>query len=247
MSDDAGFGIIPRRLRGKLNPNEIAVYVALTWRADETGVCWPSHSTLAEDCGSSVSVVQRALKSLHAKQLVTWVTRTNDNGGRTSNGYQVAIFSPLDPSVILTDPLGHIDRPPQSDRPTPPVILTEEVNPLNENQGTTSAQLALVASDGRSTKSKRAVKTALDESWDPMSDDALLTWAKTHEAPSREFVQLHTDEFKDWCRATGTKYIDWKAAWRKWLTKSIADHKRRAPYDRTKPTAKSFPGQGMFK
>lgn len=119
---DSGFGVVPRHVRGTLTLAELGVFVALTWRADEYGECWPSHTLLAEDAGTSTSTVKRALAGLRDKALVTWVQRAGDDGGRSSNGYRVRMYR--DP---VTHPLDHGDLPPGSRRPAPPVTVTEGV------------------------------------------------------------------------------------------------------------------------
>lgn len=86
---------------------------------------------------------------------------------------------------------------------------------------------------------KPSRKTALDPDWDPVSEPALIAWAKDKGAPSLEFVVDHTEEFLDWCRANNSRYIDWHAAWRKWLTKPIREEKRRATWNRQRPGVQS--------
>lgn len=95
MKGGTGFGMIPRHVRGHLTAIEIAVYVALSWRAGADGSSWPSHSTIAEEAGTSVNSVKRALDSLRVKGLVTWEPRVDPNhGGPSSNRYWIAIQAP---------------------------------------------------------------------------------------------------------------------------------------------------------
>lgn len=92
MSDTSGFGIVPRYLRGTLTAYEIALYVALSWRADENGISWAGQATLAKDAGMSRSTVQRALDGLEAKGLVKSKPWANAKG-RTSNVYALRIWA----------------------------------------------------------------------------------------------------------------------------------------------------------
>lgn len=95
MKGGTGFGMIPRHVRGHLTAIEIAVYVALSWRAGADGSSWPSHATIAEEAGTSVNSVKRALDSLRAKGLATWEPRVDPNhGGPSSNRYWIAIQAP---------------------------------------------------------------------------------------------------------------------------------------------------------
>jgi hypothetical protein len=99
MSDEtAGFGIVPRYLRGTLTALEIAVYVALSWRADEHGVSWASQKVMAEDAGMSRASLQRSLDSLEGKGLVQRMPWTNVKG-TASNVYALKIWGSDLPSL----------------------------------------------------------------------------------------------------------------------------------------------------
>ena len=73
----------------KLPHRAVAVYMYLCDRAGETGACFPSHSTIADDLGLSVSTVKRALHDLEQAGCITKSARTLGRGGRTSNLYTV--------------------------------------------------------------------------------------------------------------------------------------------------------------
>lgn len=92
MSDSAGFGIVPRHLRRRLTSNEIAVYVALSWRVDEHGNCWPSHRTLAEDAGMSERTAQRTLVTLVDKGVISKRPQFTAEGDRKANLYHLNIW-----------------------------------------------------------------------------------------------------------------------------------------------------------
>lgn len=101
---ETGFGMVPRYLRGTLTANEIAVYVALSWRADQDGHSYASQATIAQEAGMSRATVQRALKGLERKDLVlvTPWEREGD-GGQTSNVYTLRVFG-SDPPTMGTPP-----------------------------------------------------------------------------------------------------------------------------------------------
>jgi len=110
MRGGTGFGMVPTYLRGHLTPNELAVYIALTWRHGATGAIFPSHSTIGEDVLMSRSTVIRTLQSLRDKGLVTWEAVQRPNGAQTSNRYTIHL------------------RPPVSDGHTPGVTDAHEVD-----------------------------------------------------------------------------------------------------------------------
>jgi hypothetical protein len=117
MSDEtAGFGIVPRYLRGTLTALEIAVYVALSWRADEHGVSWASQKVMAEDAGMSRASLQRSLDSLESKGLVQRIPWTNAKG-TASNVYALKIWGSDLPSM---DNIRRKDGRPSTRRPKAP-------------------------------------------------------------------------------------------------------------------------------
>ena len=137
----SGFGVVPRYLRGRLTAYEIAVYVALSWRADANGRCWLRHKRLAAEAGCSVSSAQRALRSLREKGLVTWEPRQGNDGGVECNTYTILVWATDDGNVIRSR---QMDRYPRSHRPAPRVSQTDrsrtpEVDTLNGAAGAAPA------------------------------------------------------------------------------------------------------------
>lgn len=90
------FGMVPRHVEGKLTAMELAVYVALSWYANEHGQCWPSHRKLGLSAGCKETAVKTALNGLRGKHLLTWENRVSDEtGGPTSNIYTLNVWLPL--------------------------------------------------------------------------------------------------------------------------------------------------------
>jgi hypothetical protein len=84
---------IHRRAR-RITDGESYIGLALLKRLGQDGRCDPSHQTLAEDSGESVSTVQRALKAFLACGMVSWVRRLVRDGWRacqTSNAYLLTV------------------------------------------------------------------------------------------------------------------------------------------------------------
>jgi DNA-binding MarR family transcriptional regulator len=79
----------------ELGPIAIAVYVALTrYASNDTQQCWPTHKTLAEKAGISVSSVKRAISKLVALKLVHVERRFTEQGDPTSNRYTLLRIGP---------------------------------------------------------------------------------------------------------------------------------------------------------
>src|SRR5271167_4531158 len=79
-----------------LAPTSKLVLMALADIADDLGVCWPSHPTLATKCSLTDRTVRRVLTSLQAQNLVFIEPRFNTSGSRTSNRYRLAVDTPPD-------------------------------------------------------------------------------------------------------------------------------------------------------
>jgi hypothetical protein len=79
-----------------LSPTSKLVLMALADIADDLGVCWPSHPTLAAKCSLSDRTLRRILSLLQAQKLIFIEPRFNTNGSRTSNRYRLAVDTPLD-------------------------------------------------------------------------------------------------------------------------------------------------------
>jgi Helix-turn-helix domain len=72
------------------NPAAKAVLLALAYRANASGECWPEQANIAKMTSQSVDSVQRRLKELIAAGAVTRVPRyAPRTGGRTSDLYTV--------------------------------------------------------------------------------------------------------------------------------------------------------------
>ena len=79
-----------------LPPTSKLVLMALADIADDLGVCWPSHPTLAVKCSLADRTLRRVLSLLRAQKLVFIEPRFNTNGSRTSNRYRLAVDTPPD-------------------------------------------------------------------------------------------------------------------------------------------------------
>ncbi len=66
-----------------------AVYIYLKDRSNKEGTCWPGIKTIAAGVSLSRSTVKRALDDLVKAGLVEKSSRWRENGGLTSNLYQI--------------------------------------------------------------------------------------------------------------------------------------------------------------
>lgn len=118
MSDDiTGMAVVPRWLQRDPNVSWQAklVYLAINSRVGEHGAAFPSHATIAEDCGIGVTSVKKGIAELEKLGVLTKVNRFQDGGGQTSNEYALAIHRP----PVATRPPSPHDDPPSRVATTP--------------------------------------------------------------------------------------------------------------------------------
>lgn len=126
----AGFAAVPNWLveEPTVSSHEKLVYLVLSSKIGDQGAWFIGHSKIAEMAGISVSSVQRALKALNERGVVSWREYRNDQGVRTGNQYR-----------LIVDRLGQGDRYPRSQGPIPPVSVTDhKKNPKKEPDNTLS-------------------------------------------------------------------------------------------------------------
>lgn len=137
--------------KAQIAPTTIAkaVLVCLADYADADGVAWPSVPSLAKEVQVSDRTVQRALRALAECGIVSVTERVRQDGGQTSNGYQLAM-----PAA----PPGDSVSPPRCQVVTPPVTL---LSPANE------PPIEPSLSDERDSpaRAKRSYSKAFEAAW----------------------------------------------------------------------------------
>jgi len=76
------------------NSTRKLVLLKLADQANDDGICWPSHKTIATAVECDPSTVKRHLKSLQDDGIISVKKRTRTNGSDTSNVYQLNICEP---------------------------------------------------------------------------------------------------------------------------------------------------------
>lgn len=74
---------------GWLRPNESVVYLNLLSHQGLNATAFPSHTTVGREVNLSPKTVQRVIKSLREKGLITVTPRCGDDGRQTTNAYRV--------------------------------------------------------------------------------------------------------------------------------------------------------------
>jgi hypothetical protein len=134
------FTTLPTALRGKLQPNQLAVlWVVQSYEFGCRG-CWPSLSTIAADAGLSVRKARETLGQLESLGFLRRQKRANPNGGQASNLYRVTfaqlvkeqkpVFMPPAPRAA---PPAEYAGPPGTDRQGPPAGYAAKEDPIEED------------------------------------------------------------------------------------------------------------------
>lgn len=90
---DSNFFKVPNKIFDvHLSSKAIAVFCCLMRHAGNKLQCFPARALIANECGISVSTVDRALAELTDRGFVHKVARKNTEGGKTSNMYYLDKF-----------------------------------------------------------------------------------------------------------------------------------------------------------
>lgn len=153
------FTQIPNWIFGKLAPNELAVLcVLLSFGTTKT---FPSHATIASLAMISRRTVQRTLDGLVDKQIIRWTQRQKNDGSLSSNLYEVLVWdlASKDPMVRLTQPYGHSDATPASERRNPCVTETQPLRQIDAVTRLIEQDLLNKKEEEPPKKAKRKVET----------------------------------------------------------------------------------------
>ena len=113
-------------LRQALAPVPKFVLVVLADVADDEGICWPRISTIAERVGVSRRTVQRAIKYLVQRKLVTVEPRLRSDGSNSSNRYR----------LMLTEGGDNLSPSPDKLTPPPDTPVTQGCHPCHRGGDT---------------------------------------------------------------------------------------------------------------
>ena len=125
------FFLVPSRVFDEgLNSYELAVLFYLIMRSDnEKHTCFPSEKGIAKACGMSLSTVKRTVKSLDEKKLIhiqkQFSQSKNGLNRQTSNLYIM--------QFCRTPPTVQSDTHPSSERHSPQLTQTREINKTKPN------------------------------------------------------------------------------------------------------------------
>ena len=127
LSQGVPFTALPSALRGKLQPNQLAVLWVIQTFTGSNANCWPSLKTIADGACVSVRTARAVLGQLESMGLLQRERRFTDEGHSSTNLYRVTVnhlANTPEPSIdgaakFAGDP-GTICRTPRQELPPPP-------------------------------------------------------------------------------------------------------------------------------
>jgi arginyl-tRNA--protein-N-Asp/Glu arginylyltransferase len=135
LSQGVPFTALPSALRGKLQPNQLAVLWVIQTFTGSNANCWPSLKTIADGACVSVRTARAVLGQLESMGLLQRERRFTDQGHSSTNLYRVTVnhlANTPEPSFdgaaeFAGDP-GTICRTPRQELPPPPAGAAAELN-----------------------------------------------------------------------------------------------------------------------
>lgn len=184
--DKGTFTIIPNRelLRGQ-DPQTQVLYMWLCSYADDKGVCFPSFSRLAKDCGIGRMTVIRRIQKLEDIGLLVKTNRTKDSS-KISNEYQLVVSERDYHSTTVVLPTSHSET----------TLVSEvdiELYPLNSNQLTQPTELK-----GRATAPpKRSDPKRTNATYNPLGAELIRAFEPINPAAKRFYANTTQREACD--------------------------------------------------
>lgn len=134
------FTALPTALRGRLQPNQLAVLWVIQTFAGANAESWPSLATIAEGACVSIRTARAVIGQLESLGFLQRQFRTDANGSQSSNLYRVTITHIANQPDPFADKGGTVCRPPgtscldpRQEMPAPPAgdaakLNTQELN-----------------------------------------------------------------------------------------------------------------------
>lgn len=193
-----------------LNAGQRLTLVSLGEWANDDGVCWPSHDTIAKRVGVGRRQVIRIIDQLETMGVIERIERK-----QYSNKYRIRCdiaMSHLNQPSDVT-PIAHVT-------PVSDVTLgTPDVTSRASRCDIAMSHEPLRTTKEPSGRARAKNATAVPDSFVVTTE--LYEWAIASLGLQRGVVDQETDKFLDYHRAKGSTMKDWVAAWRNWMRNSL--------------------------
>ena len=184
--------------------------------ADDSGLCWPSQTTLAREFEASKRTILRTLQSLEAAGLLQRETMHRDDGSRGTDRIRLALGALDGGGEPLTPPGDSLTG--GGDTESPGVVSESQGGGDTESPREPSSKpsvgttLALFESSAPARPAKASPSKRCPADWHPKAEHHRIAAERglSLEDVDREIANIRDHEFK-------RSYTDWDAVARKWL------------------------------
>ena len=209
------------------SPSAKCTLLCLANYADDRGRCWPAQATIAKQSEQSVDTIQRRLRDLEERRLLTREERPDQNGKRGGRYfYQLLMEQPAQTLDIETIP-----QESARSKTTPQKTETMPQIPP-EPCRTAAAQTAIlnpsIEPSGTRTKADKSKGHRLPEDWTPSQKQ--IADAKALGLTDAD-IRRAAPEFRDYWTDRGGKdacKLSWDGTWRN-RCRAIAERLGRRP------------------
>lgn len=228
---DVGFRGVMKKLKG----SQLSVFLAISLRINNQGLCYPSFETIAEDTGYSLRAVKTAAKKLQDAGFLTIV-----KGKMASNMYHVNAFAAFGES---NPDSAEIALGANSDTPEcknehgnmSGIALKEESINKNQEEETTLVEKEIFKSANKTMDAFLANEQVVH---DKLAKNETYPYREEFPEPIRELLDVYV-------KITGQKPLksnvsDWLLTGQDWLDLEIKPIDLQMAYDKSKP--ESGPG-----
>jgi len=187
-----------------LNAGQRLTLVSLGEWANDEGVCWPSHDTIAKRVGVGRRQVIRIIEQLEEMGVIERLERK-----QYSNKYRVRCdiaMSHPKPSPDVT-PVAHVTSMSDVTLETPDVTSRAsrcDIAMSHEPLRTTN----------RTERAPKPATSLIPEDFEVT--DRMYEWAAAN-GLSRRQVDADTEQFRDYHQGKASRQADWVATWRTWM------------------------------
>lgn len=195
------------------NGSDLLAMLALADWSDDEGRCWPSIPAIARKVRLSPDQARRVVHRLINGDFVR--VTAGKTGGGMSRRYQINldVLTPCTDATPGTGARGGMDA-------SPP-LASAPGDPLHSYASRTVIDTSLnrqEVSDAETQRRTRSPKRTYPDNF--AVTDLMVAWATEKGFPANR-IESETEKFKDWHLANGSRFSDWQAAWRKWITKAL--------------------------
>lgn len=196
-----------------LNAGQRLTLVSLGEWANDEGICWPSHDTIARRVGVSRRQVIRIIEQLEEKGIVVRVERKQHSNvyqlrcdiamSHVTSRADVADVTPMTHQDVTSSAPDVTSSTSRCDIAMSPEPLEPPIEPPIEPPVIAHAKKACQLPDG----------------YGPPVE--LVQWAVRDLGLASGDVWMETDKFRDYHLSKGSLFKDWNAAWRNWMRKAV--------------------------